>query len=184
MNSEIKNINSKVVVNNILHRGVNNSVNNSVNSIEGSVNSNHLSNIQGVRPKHQSVITCSCWNVAGWYHKDNKVREMIIANTECDVVAVVETHLRLDEGIEIPNFIWIGNNRKSNSNKAKKGFGGVGFLISHKILDKFNVSVINNNFEDVLWISLTSFKSKQTFIFCVCYLPPINSRGDNSFQFF
>ena len=105
MNSEIKNINSKVVVNNILHRGVNNSVNNSINSIEGSVNSNYLSNIQGVRPKHQLVITCSCWNVAGWFHKDNVVREMIISNTECDVVAVVETHLRLDEGIEIPNFI-------------------------------------------------------------------------------
>ena len=54
--------------------------------------------------------------------------KMLIAETEPDIVAIQETKLNDKEKISIANYQWIDGSRK-----VQKG-GGVGFLVSYKIL--------------------------------------------------
>jgi hypothetical protein len=81
-----------------------------------------------------------------------------------------------DEELILDNYTFIGNNRTKLHINAKKGSGGVAFLLSNELLKDFNVSVIDNDNEGILWIKL---KCKNNFyeniIACVCYLPPENS---------
>ena len=70
--------------------------------------------------------------------------------TKCDVIGLVETHLRNDETIELHNYTWFGNNRKVVSKKAKKGFRGVCFLVSDELFYNFNICALNDKADDNL----------------------------------
>ena len=41
-------------------------------------------------------VTCTCWNVGGWYHRNSKLREAVIHILNRDIVAIVESHLRFN----------------------------------------------------------------------------------------
>ena len=58
--------------------------------------------------------------------------------------------------------------------------------MSNELFYNFNICALNDKTDDILWLSLTHFQSKETFILCVRYLPPstTNSRGGCSFEFF
>ena len=56
---------------------------------------------------------------------------------------------------------------------AKRGSGGVGFLVKETLLDFYDCSVLNNEYEGILWIKLSN--KSATYIYCVCYLPPVGS---------
>ena len=53
--------------------------------------------------------------------------------------------------------------------RAKTGSGGVGFFIKVELLNYFDVSVLDDTSEGILWLKLV------TLLHCVCYLPPENS---------
>ena len=56
--------------------------------------------------------------------KRYKMMQFVLENKP-DIVAVVETHLKGKEGIEIRGYEWIGENFE----QALRGSRGVGFLI-------------------------------------------------------
>ena len=96
-----------------------------------------------------------------------------------------ETFLRPNESLNLTGLTFYGNNRKSTLAAARRGSGGVGFLIKNSILSAFYVNVLDTSHEGIIVIKLTHKESKTTIVVCGCYLPPRNPvRGDLSFDFF
>lgn len=96
-----------------------------------------------------------------------------------------ETFLIGEQKIELTGYSWFGNNRKLISKRACRGSGGVGILISLDILKYFNVAVISDKFEGILWVQLVHKLNKYSLGICAYYLPPVgSSRGDYSQEFF
>ena len=61
----------------------------------------------------------------------------------------------------------------------------MGLLISLKLLRSFDVAVISDKFEGILWVQLIHKSNKSSLGICACYLPPVgSSRGDQSHEFF
>ena len=58
---------------------------------------------------------------------------------------------------------------------ARTGSGGVGFFIKNELFDVFEVSVLDNTTESILWLHLKHKFEKVSLLPCVCYLPPENS---------
>ena len=92
-----------------------------------------------------------------------------------DILAIAETHLKVKNNICVENYTWFGHNRKSNHRNARSGSGGVGFLVNNDFLKSFNVSIVENTYDDILWVSCEEKTSKFKFFACVAYLPPVNS---------
>ena len=58
-------------------------------------------------------------------------------------------------------------------------------LIKKDILEDFDVAVIEDKFEGILWTQLIHKRTRRTLGICACYLPPAgSSRGDHSADFF
>ena len=149
----------------------------------------NVKNVNNVNVNNSCVksfcVTCTCWNVGGWYHRNSNLREAVIHTFNRDIVGIVESHLRFNDKIDISYYTCFGNNRIIENNRAKKGFGSVGFLVCNHLFKNFSVSILNDKVKDCLWLQLTYLTSKDIALFCVCYLPPTtNSRGDYSFEFF
>jgi len=105
---------------------------------------------------------------------------------QLDIAEICETHLEGNQILAINGYQWFGNNRKTISNQAWRGSGGVGFIVSNKILDNFDCVILDNSCDDILWISL---KCKYDLEFvvnmCVCYLQPEHScRGNIAQEFY
>ena len=75
----------------------------------------------------------------------------------------------------IPGFKWFGQNRRQTHVRAKCGSGGVGFLVQDSVLDDFDVKILDDSVEGILWLSFVHKKDNFTFLSCVCYLVPANS---------
>ena len=67
-----------------------------------------------------------------------------------------------------------------------RGSGGVGFLIKLRILEQYDVSTLDCNTDDILWIKLIDKQDNENGLYlCSCYLPPSgSSRGDGSQTFY
>ena len=83
-------------------------------------------------------------------------------------------------------YTWFGNNRQSLDPRAQRGSGGVGFLIKNKIIETYDVFVIDNQFEDTIWIKIQEKENNLNYIYlCSCYLPPeCSTRGNKVQEFF
>ena len=100
-------------------------------------------------------------------------------------MCICETFLLEGQEINVPGYKWFGNNRKQVSKRACRGSGGVGILIGLNVLEIFDVAVISEKFEGILWVQLIHKLNKTSIGICACYLPPIgSSRGDQSIEFF
>lgn len=129
-----------------------------------------------------------CWNING-YSQDSDFKiafEKCITHTNLDCIGLVETFLKGEEQINIPNYEFFGQNRKILKKGAKCGSGGIGVLIKKSILKSVNVKVLKSITEGIMWISLTCKKSNKAIInLCVCYLPPeYSSRATDPIKFF
>lgn len=89
---------------------------------------------------------------------------------------ISETHLKDNEAIELDGYKWIGCNRRILSNKAWRGSGGIGFLIKNCILDNFDVDILDNSRDDILWINLKC-KHDQNFMLYLCVCVTCNRNG-------
>ena len=127
-----------------------------------------------------------CWNVRGWGGRTgSNTREHLVTNLNLDILCLCETFLVGKQELQLSNYIWYGNNRKSISRRAVRGSGGVGILVHRSILQHFTVQVLDDSFEDILWVQLMDNNGSCVTCICVCYLPPANSsRGDRSTEFF
>ena len=126
------------------------------------------------------------WNLNGWNGKSHDLKSKILLSVDCDVIGLCETFLVDNETISLNGYHWIGNNRKNLHKRAHRGSGGVGFLIKSHILNTFTVKILDNSFDDTLWIKLINKNDDSIeIILCVSYLPPPNSsRGNNSQEFY
>ncbi len=103
-------------------------------------NSNKVQCGNNFSHNRHSIVSCACWNIAGWNHKSSSFRECVVTVLEYDIIGLVETHLRIGEVICVSGYMWYGNNRIVHNKRAKKGFGGVGFLVSFDFLKHYSVS--------------------------------------------
>ena len=133
-----------------------------------------------------------CWNVQGWTNSDKGEIECSVRPNDirAKVIAVLqpETWLQGNESVKVDNYRWIGNNRKQCHSRAMRGSGGVGLLVNNKMFMKYNVQVLDESREDVLWALLnpnTELEVMESIVVCVCHLLLLtSSRGDNPDTFY
>ena len=132
------------------------------------------------------ILKFGSWNVRGWsLDPAQQLRSNTVKALNLDIICVNETFLLEEQELNIPGYKWFGNNRKHIAKRACRGSGGVGILIKRSTLEHFDVAVISDKFEGILWVQLIHRLSKRSIGVCVCYLPPIgSSKGDQSAEFF
>ena len=93
-----------------------------------------------------------------------------------DIVAVIEMHLSYNDQLDFTDYLWFGKNRHSQHVNAGVGSGGVGFMINRALLSDFDIHVIDDTVDDMIWIKVQSkIIVSLCFCLCACYLPPVNS---------
>ena len=127
-----------------------------------------------------------CWNVRGWGGRTgSNAREQLVTSLNLDILCLCETFLVGKQEIQLNNYLWYGNNRKTISRRAVRGSGGVGILVHKSILHHFTVQVLDDSFKDILWVQIMDNNGSCVTCICVCYLPPANSsQEDRSTKFF
>ena len=70
---------------------------------------------------------------------------------------------------------WFGNNRTDIHVKAKKGPGGVGFLVHKDIVNQYQIDILDKTVEGILWMNIRHKDGRDCLRACVCYLPPTES---------
>ena len=75
----------------------------------------------------------------------------------------------------LENYTVFNHNRKSIHKRARCGSGGVCLFVKMSILLNYNVSLLDNSYEDILWVKLENKSSLQCINVCVCYLSPEGS---------
>ena len=83
-----------------------------------------------------------------------------------------ETFLRGDEILNVDGFRFYGLNRQMLHQNANRGSGGVGILVKNELLDYFDIKVVNNEIEGILWLESKFKFSSNNFCIVACYLPP------------
>ena len=134
-------------------------------------------------------MKCGFWNVGGWntlVDSDNSsIREKCLLSLDLDVIGIAETHLKNNDVLELTGYVWLGHNRKNTHIKAKKGSGGVGVFLKQSLFQSYDVNMIDNDKEGILWLKFSPKGNETEFLCCVCYLPPINStRNIDGNEFF
>ena len=124
--------------------------------------------------------------MAGWGNGLNsKFRSQIVESSNLDVVCICETHLVGEEIISLDSYTWLGLNRKHILQSARRGSGGVGVLVKDRLFKYYSISILQSDFEGILWVQFIGLEDRESFCLCVCYLPPANSsRGNSATEFF
>ena len=93
------------------------------------------------------------------------MRLACLETLELEIIGLAETHLIKDNVLNINGYSWYGNNRKSLHRNAKCGSGGVGFLIDNKFGKDYNIEVVDDTFDGILWLKLhNKFDNFQRFL--------------------
>lgn len=71
-----------------------------------------------------------------------ELRQLILRTPNPDCISLNETHLTGQNTIEFDGYTWFGKNRKTHI-RARKGSGGVGFLVKNAILLQFYVILVD-----------------------------------------
>ena len=125
----------------------------------------------------------------GWAQRKDTdslfLRKEILNHLNLDIIGIAETHLLSTQIIEIEGYSWFGNNRNNIHIRAKKGSGGVGFLVKNHIMEQFNIVIEDDTVEGILWLKFVSKIDEAVLHTCVCYLPPKeSSRNIDADDFF
>ena len=108
---------------------------------------------------------------------NNILRSSCVINSSIDIIGtcIAETHLLGRNILHLDGYTWFGYNRTNIHRNARTGSGGVGFFVKNEIFVDFNVSVLKESYEGILWLKLVHKTENSTLLPCVCYLPPENS---------
>ena len=96
------------------------------------------------------------WNVNSWTTVKECARIVCLTSLEADIILLTETKLLENDEIEVNNFTWLGQNRKTIKKQQKSGSGGVGILIRNSILNFFHVVCVDTTFEGIFVIKLVN----------------------------
>ena len=100
---------------------------------------------------------------------------ILVTNLNFDILCLCETFLVGKQEIQLSNYLWCANNRKTISRRVVRGSGGVGILVHKSILQHFTVQVLDNSFEDILWVQIMDNNgSSDLYVFATYHLltPP------------
>ena len=87
--------------------------------------------------------------------------------------------------VKMSGYTWFGQNRTSLHFRAKKGSGGVGFLVRNILFNQFYINVCEDSYEGILWLELKDKQNSQILRACVCYLvPEFSTRNINPQDYF
>ena len=89
--------------------------------------------------------------------------------------------------MSINNYTWFGNNRKHIHRRARTGSGGVGLLVRDSFIERYDIDIVNNEHDGIIWIKCSEKggMSNDCFYVCVVYLPPeFSARSVNAHEFF
>ena len=110
------------------------------------------------------------WNVGGWSSSSEtdryRSRLQYIGPNFYGLIGIAETHLVGTAILSITGYKWYGHNSKTLHKRAVRGSGGVGFLVKIHIASENNVSIIDNSYEDILWLQISN---KCNVIFSLFY---------------
>ena len=81
-------------------------------------------------------------------------------------------------------YIGYGKNRTSYLKNLKKGSGGVGILVSTKLFNIFDISIVDKSTEGILVLQLRNKYTNFELIVVSCYLLPDRSYYANTDTFF
>ena len=96
-------------------------------------------------------LSIGVWNICGWsIDPDQMLRYNVIKACNLDIICLCETFLKDEQIIEVPDYTWFGNNRKSISKRACRGSGGVGILIRDSVLKQYSVASILDKHDGIL----------------------------------
>ena len=134
-------------------------------------------------------MTIGLWNVNGWsansVSENHEFRQTCLNTLNLDIICIAETHLLPGQSIDLINCFFVGHNRTRLLLNARNGSGGVCHFVKNDLLTLFNVSVLDNSYEGIIWVSFKHKSSNEFFNICVCYLPPNgSSRYVNSHEFY
>lgn len=115
------------------------------------------------------------WNIQGLKHSlYDKTKDPLFQNeiSNCQIVALTETHMTEDEDINIPGFRLL---TKGCRNK-KSDKGGTAIFIRHDL--KKYVQVVGEKNPDILWCVLPKkhFGVNKDIFVCCCYSSPRDSK--------
>ena len=103
---------------------------------------------------------------------------------ELDIIGIAEPHLRGDIVPVLDGYTAYTHNRQHLHRNAKCGSGGVCLFIKNVTLESYDVNILDNKVEDVLWLQLSHKTTSDCVNCCVCYLSPEgSSRQCDSHEF-
>ena len=85
-----------------------------------------------------------------------------------DIVGKAETHLINKQELKLRNYVWYGHNRRNIHFRAKVGSGGVGFSIKKTLLNDFDVTMLDDTYEGILWLKHIHKQGGGSIVCCVC----------------
>ena len=91
-----------------------------------------LINKTNLKNTRQGCIKVGVWNVRGWstaINDSSNFRTNITNYSNLDILAICETFLKQNQCINIDGYTFVGQNREHLHPNAKRGSGGIGFLI-------------------------------------------------------
>ena len=125
------------------------------------------------------------WNINSWTENNKEKRLQVIRGLNPDIILLQETKLTGDKQIDVPGFLWFGNNRSFIKNRAKCGSGGVGILLNSNVTIDYHVEIFNRSFDGIIILQLIHKKSEYQVAIGSVYLPPeAGEYGKNSDSFF
>ena len=105
-------------------------------------------------------MLCGSWNVRGWNCDTNSdnygARYNCLQLYNLDIIAIIETHLWKEHKLIFDEYEWFGNNRSVMHRRARRGSGGVGFMVKKSLLNSFKCAVIDDEEEGIIWLKLSS----------------------------
>ena len=108
---------------------------------------------------------------------------MVLRYHDFDILAITETFLRGDQKLDIDGYTFIGHNRDiQQSGVSRRGSGGVGILVKKDLFHEFQIDILDQSVDGMLWITVKN--PNCCFNICVCYLPPENSKYCDTLEFF
>ena len=85
-----------------------------------------------------------------------KTRSLCVCNSDTDILAICESHLSGSDQIDLDWFVWLGKNRQFEHVNAHTSSGGDSFLVRTNLLSNFEVSVLDETVDDILWVKMKS----------------------------
>ena len=119
----------------------------------------------------ENCLSIGTWNVSGINSKWNFL-ENILWQKRLDIVAVCEHWLRGDEKVKLSKFKWVGVCGKRDED-AKRGRGGIGFLIRNSISCFTSVvkPIKESEFEErIMWLKIDCGGKGKNIYICAVYM--------------